>query len=230
MEKDRSSKVIAIVGLVVAVAALSIGFAAFTQNLTIKPSATVTPSDTRLNVLFSSSNTAQKTDAVKANPATSVDNKQYGEDATINNNDGTNPTISGLHAIFTDKGQTVTYTFYVHNASEYIAYLRGITFNNATGAEAFKKCSVAEGNDTNAAMVAAACADISLKVEVAGGSYTDTNTAISGKSIAIDGYETVVVTIDYDGDKNSTIPIPDGDFEVAFGDIVLNYSSIDKTN
>ena len=43
MERDRSAKIIAIVALCVAVVGLSIGFAAFSNNLTIKSNATVSP-------------------------------------------------------------------------------------------------------------------------------------------------------------------------------------------
>lgn len=225
MEKDRRTKVIAIVGLVVAVAALSLGFAAFTQNLVIKSSAKVNPSDTKLNVLFSSSGTAQKEDPVAADPSTGE--AQTGTDATIVNT-GTNPTISGLHADFTDKNQTVTYSFFVHNASDYVAYLRSVTFANATDSDSYKKCTA--GTDTTESTVnsasGAACDDVSLKISVGGDEYNTTNAAISGKSINVDGYTPVIVTISY-ATETTTHPLPDGDFSVAFGDITLGYSSID---
>lgn len=222
MEKDRGSKVIAIVGLVVAVAALSIGFAAFTQNLTISSSAKVTPSDNVLKVLFSSDGTAQKEEAVVANPSTG--DAQKGTNATINNNGGVNPTITGLHADFTDKGQTVTYTFYVHNDSEYIAYLKSVAFANAAGSDTYKKCT--KGTDTTEAMVTAACADVKLKISVGGTEFTSSNAAVTDSSLAVGAFAPVVVTISYDAAGTSTTPIPDGDFSVAFGDITLGYSSV----
>ena len=43
MEKSRTSKIIAVVALVVAVLGLSLGFAAFSNTLTISSSATVSP-------------------------------------------------------------------------------------------------------------------------------------------------------------------------------------------
>ena len=225
MEKDRSSKVIAIVGLVVAVAALSVGFAAFTQNLVIKSSAEVNPSDTTLDVVFSSNGTSQKEDKVAANPSDGgTEKNQYGEEATIVNT-GTNPTISGLHAVFTKKGQSVTYTFYVHNQSEYVAYLRSVTFANATGETSYKKCTA--GEDTTASMVAAACADVTLKVSVGGTEFTGSNASIKGNSIGVGEFSPVIVTISYDAAGTSTTPIPDGDFDIEFGDITLGYSSVD---
>ena len=56
MERDRSAKIIAIVALCVAVVGLSIGFAAFSNNLTIKSNATVTPNQNDFDVNFSTSN------------------------------------------------------------------------------------------------------------------------------------------------------------------------------
>lgn len=225
MEKNRGSKVIAIVGLVVAVAALSIGFAAFTQNLTISSSAKVTPSDNVLKVLFSSSDGTQAEEAVVANPSTSADGKtQTGTNATINNNGGVNPTITGLHADFTAKKQTVTYTFYVHNDSEYIAYLRSVAFGNAAGSDTYKKCT--KGTNTTESMVTAACADVTLKISVGGTEFTSSNAAVTDSSLAVGAFAPVVVTISYDAAGTSTTPIPDGDFSVAFGDITLGYSSV----
>ena len=49
MEKDRGGRVIAIVALLVGVVGLTIGFAAFTNTLTIQSDASVTPDDSLLN-------------------------------------------------------------------------------------------------------------------------------------------------------------------------------------
>ena len=128
MEKERSSKVIAIVALLVGVVGLSLGFAAFSNSLTISSSAKVEPTGETFDVDFSSSSSETLTDAVQgvSTPSTVV-----ATDATINNTG--NPTISGLGATFTEPGQSVTYTFYARNTGEYKAYLNSITFKNAQG-------------------------------------------------------------------------------------------------
>lgn len=223
MENNRNTKLIAIVGLIAAILALSIGFAAFTQSLSISTNAVVNPENTTLDILFSSSSTSQLEDNVT--PSTS-DIKVIGTPAVIVN-DGAYPTISNLHATFTDKNQTVTYSFYVHNNSAYVGYLRGVTYSNATGASTYKRCIA--GEETTESTVnnsdgGAACDDISMTISINNNAYASTNTAISSTPIAIDEYQPIVVTITYSG----THDLPDGDFDVSFGDITLNYSSIDK--
>ena len=54
--ENRSSKVIAIVGLIAGVVGLSLGFAAFSNTLTIKAAADVTPDQATFNVDLSWSN------------------------------------------------------------------------------------------------------------------------------------------------------------------------------
>ena len=106
MERKDSTRIIAIIAVVVAVIGLSVGFAAFSNTLTIKSSANVTPSATDFDVNFSNSNTAEQ-----AGDVTGVGtNNATGDTATIDNTDS--PTISGLKANFTEPGQTVTYSFY----------------------------------------------------------------------------------------------------------------------
>ena len=53
MEKDRRARVVAIAALLVGVVGLSLGFAAFTNTLTIKSSAEVKVGDSVFNVYFS---------------------------------------------------------------------------------------------------------------------------------------------------------------------------------
>ena len=215
MERDRSAKIIAIVALCVAVAGLSIGFAAFSNNLTIKSNATVSPNQNDFDVNFSTSNTSEldgTVSGVGTNSATA-------EDATINNS--ASPTITGLKANFTEPGQKVTYSFYAHNAGKYAAYLNNVTYANVSGKTATKVCTAGVGTD--ATMVEAACNGISVSVKVGNDTYTGSMNGIANHLLALDAYEEVVVTIEY----TSTASRADGDFEVAFGDITLTYDSVD---
>ena len=50
MEKDRSTKIIAIAALLIGIVGLSLGFAAFSNTLTISSSAEVTPDQSAFNV------------------------------------------------------------------------------------------------------------------------------------------------------------------------------------
>ena len=215
MERDHSAKIIAIVSLCVAIVGLSIGFAAFSNNLTIKSNATVTPNASDFDVNFSTSNTSEldgTVSGVGTNSATA-------EDATIDNS--ASPTITGLKANFTEPGQKVTYSFYAHNAGKYAAYLNNVTYANVSGKTATKVCTA--GTDTDTTMVEAACNGISVSVKVGNDTYTGSMDRITNHLLDLDDYEEVVVTIEYaNGAKRA-----DGDFEVAFGDIRLTYDSVD---
>ena len=215
MERERSTKIIAIVALCVAIVGLSIGFAAFSNNLTIKSDATVTPNASDFDVNFSTSNTSElegTVSGVGTNSATA-------EDATINNSG--DPTITGLKANFTEPGQKVTYSFYAHNAGKYAAYLNNVTYANVSGQTATKVCTPGVGTD--ATMVNAACNGISVSVKVGNDNYTGSVSSITDHLLDLDAYEEVVVTIEYASGATRA----DGDFEVAFGDITLTYDSVD---
>lgn len=217
MERDRGTKIIAIIALCVAVIGLSVGFAAFSNNLTISSSATVSPKETDFDVNFSTVNTTETPGTVTG--VVSGTAEVTAEDATIDNS--TEPKITGLKANFTAPGQTVTYSFYAHNAGKYAAYLNNVTYENLSGETSTKVCTA--GNETDETMVEAACNAISVSVKVGSDNFTGSNAAIDNHLLDIDDYEEVVVTIEYASDGTRA----DGDFSVAFGDITLTYKSVD---
>ncbi len=217
MEKNRTVQLIAILALVVGVIGLSIGFAAFSNTLKIKSSATVAPDKDTLNVDFSSSPTE-----VEANEITAVSNPVglITTKATIDNT--SDPVIKNLSATFTEPGQKATYSFYAYNAGHLQAYLKSIIYGNVSDNTTNKVCTAKEG--TTDALVQKACNGISVKVKV--GSEAETNSSvasISNHALTKGQAEPVTVTLEYAQDADRA----DGDFTVAFGDITLNYSSVD---
>lgn len=217
MEKNRAVQLIAILALVVGVVGLSIGFAAFSNTLKIQSSAEVTPSKDTLNVDFSSSATAVETS--KITPVTDPVGVVATE-ATIDNT--SDPTIKNLSATFKEPGQKAVYSFYAYNAGELEAYLKSVVYANVTGANSTKVCTAKEG--TTDALVQKACNGISVKVKV--GSEAETNSGIaniSNHSLVKNASEQVTVTLEYAAGSDRA----DGDFTVSFGDITLNYSSVD---
>ena len=121
MGREKNGKILAIVALCVAVFGLTVGFAAFSNTLTISSSATVSPESTSFNVDFSTSDSSVATSAVvptTANGATATN-------ATIDNSD-VNPVIENISANFTQPGQSVTYDFFAYNAGEYDAFLNSV--------------------------------------------------------------------------------------------------------
>ena len=217
MEKDRSAKIIAIVALVVAVAGVSLGFAAFSQNLKINPKANVKGDESLFNVQFSTEQNKAATGSVRAtlDPSDSSIPEFEASSATL-----TDTTVDNLKATFVNgKGnQTATYSFYVYNGGELDAYLKSVTFEKE---EPLCTATAGENQATNS-LVQAACKDVSVKITVNGDEYTATNESISNKMLAKTSGTPVTVVLEYK-DENAV----DGDFDVDFGSITLNYSSSD---
>lgn len=214
MGENRGYKVVSILALVIGVLGVTLGYAAFSNTLKIESSAEVNPSATNFNVDFSSSDQGVVTNAIT--PTLSPNNVTgfTATNATIDNT--TDPTISGLHATFTEPGQTATYQFYSYNAGLYVAYLNSIVFQGS------KTCTARTG--TTQGLVDSACPGIKLSVQVGSETATESSVAsISGHSLGTNAGEQVTVVITYE----SGSAIADGDFDVSFPDIVLTYASAD---
>lgn len=217
MEKNRKIQVIAIVALVIGIVGLSIGFAAFSSVLNIQTSANVKPDSSTLNVDFSSAE--DKIEITEIIP-TATPNSLVTTNGVIDNSG--DPTISKLSATFTEPGQSVVYKFYAYNAGELNAYLKSIVFSNVTDQNATKICTAGQG--TTDALVQKACDKISVKIKVGNELETTTGKAsITGHTLSKGNGELVTVTLEYEAGADRA----DGDFTVAFGNITLNYSSVD---
>lgn len=217
MEKNRSGQFIALLALIVAIVGVSVGFAAFSSALSIQSSATVTPDKSTMNVDFSSSDTAVVTDAIKP---TTTPSTVVATDATIDNS--SDPVIKNLSATFKEPGQKAVYTFYAYNAGELEAFLKSIVYKNVSDKASNKVCTAGEG--TTDALVQKACDGISLKVKVGTEAETSSGIAsINNHSLAKGKSEAITVTLEYASDATRV----DGDFTVSFGDVTLNYSSVD---
>ena len=217
MEKDRSTRIIAIAALIVGVVGLTIGFAFTASQLTIKSSAEVNPVDD-FSVVFSSAANSLATDDITPTIAP-TNSEATGEDATINNSNPKAPVIQNLHAVFTEPGQSATYSFYAYNPNDYVAYLKSLTFaSNAP------TCTAKVAGDQTS--VTTACAGISLSISV-GTQITNQTTSlatITGHSLAAGTTEPIVVVISYAANASKA----SGDFDVTFGDITLTYNTLDS--
>ena len=214
MERDRWSKTISIVALVMAVVGLSLGFAAFSNVLIINSQANVKPDSNAFNVEFYSTSSLDNKDLL----VTGVSSTQ-GVAAVARIDEG-RKLITGIHAEFTAPGQSVTYEVYAHNVGEYIAYLRSIIFDNVEGYGASKVC-VPSSPGSTVESVDAACRGISVTVN-ASEVFTDISyTGITDHSVPRGGYEKIIVTISYDTFAETA----SGPFDVLFGDIYLEYGT-----
>lgn len=214
MGDNKGYKILAVLALVVGVVGVTLGYAAFSNTLTITSSAEVHPDASKFNVDFSSSSSAVQTSAITP---TLSPNNVTGFTATNGTIDNTNdPTITNLSATFTEPGQSATYEFYAFNAGEYIAYLNSIVFSGT------KTCTAASG--TTQSLVDAACPGIKLSVQVGSENATETSMAsITGHTLAKNTGELVTVVISYEANS----AIADGNFTVTFPNVVLTYASAD---
>ncbi|MBQ2910509.1 MAG: hypothetical protein IJE53_06845 [Bacilli bacterium] len=219
MERNRQTKMITIIALVIAVAGMSLGFAAFSSTLTISSSATVAPDSSNFKVGFYASTTSTLASEAQDHVYPSTNGSASATSLYIS--EGTT-SISGLKANFTAPGESVTYSFYVGNSGEYDAYLRAINFNNVTGASSNKVCTA--GTDATDSLVQAACNDISISVNVHDITATSTSSSISGKVLYKKTFAPITITIEYAANGNRA----DGPFSVSFGDISIDYSTIDN--
>ena len=218
MERNRQTKMITIIALVIAVAGMSLGFAAFSSTLTISSSATVAPDSSNFKVGFYASTTSTLASEAQDHVYPSTNGSASATSLYIS--EGTT-SISGLKANFTAPGESVTYSFYVGNSGEYDAYLRAINFNNITGASSNKVCTA--GTDATDSLVQAACNDISISVNVHDITATSTSSSISGKILYKKTFAPITITIEYAANGNRA----DGPFSVSFGDISIDYSTVD---
>lgn len=208
MLKRRKQQLLMIVALVVGIASLSIGFAAFSATLNISSSAKVTPDSSSFSVVFSGSESDPNVVNI------------YPDDAnmgTVAKASGT--TISDMNIVFNGSGyQVVEYSFYVHNTGAFPAYLKSIDFGEG------KVCRAT--GDANDALVQAACDDIVIGIysdvieiyQQGGGVYE-----YGGYKLDAGDYEKIVIYFLYNGEA-----LADGEFSVEFDDINFNYSSADN--
>ncbi|MBO5121283.1 MAG: hypothetical protein J6C28_06340 [Bacilli bacterium] len=216
MEKERHIKILSIVALVLAIAGMSLGFAAFSTTLNISSSATVAPDSSNFKVGFYASTTSALASEAQDHVYPSTNGSATATSLYIS--EGTT-SISSLKVGFTSPGESVTYSFYVGNSGEYDAYLRAINFNNAIGANSNKVCTA--GTDATDSLVQAACNDISISVNVHDITATSTSSSISGKVLYQKTFAPITITIEYAANGNRA----DGPFSVSFGDVSLDYSS-----
>ena len=211
MEHSRKQKLLVIVALILGIASLSLGFAAFSVSLNISSSASVTPNSDTFKVRFSTSK-----DSLVEGAVVPSDN-EHGLSVTngvINNS--ANPTISGLAATFTAPGQSVNFSVYVRNDGEYTAYLNNI---NSVG---YKVCEPGEG--TTSTLVDSACAEINRFVLVEGLGQVDGQ--VIGYPLEPGESREITIRLEYSymGQR------ADGPFSVTFPGVQLVFSTIDDPN
>lgn len=214
MKYRRKKQLTIMLILVAVISTISVGFAAFSSTLNISSSATVTPNSDDFNIVFSSSQYTINT---------------RDDSGTLVSGVGTNGAVggitnlyrksaSGLIAQFTEPGQILSTTIYAHNIGEYDAYLTGITFESVDGANQ-KICTAS--SDASDSLVQSACEGINISINVGGTNY-EYGEAISNHVLSKGSVEQIIITVTYEADADRA----DGNFDIEFGEISLNYSTV----
>lgn len=228
--KDKKARTISVLAILVAVLGLSMGFAAFSNTLTIKSSAEVIPDESIFNVDFSKNSDSVVDDDIVPVLTPSGVTGFTATNAVIDNDNG-DAVIKNLHAVFTEPGQKAEYNFYTKNAGDLKAYLKSVTFANISGDSVAKKCTAksvtAPNTPATQSLVDRACQGITLTVTVGSEAFTGStlrNAFASETAHDLDkaGSEPVKVTIAYEAGSEQA----DGGFDVSFGDVTLLYSSV----
>lgn len=211
MEKNGKYKMLAVGALVVSVLALAVGFASFTQTLSItNASTTVKANDTfspNLKFKASSMSCANKSATSKVISSGSVSDTAW----------------SGINVELNNPGDFVECTATVENASSFIAYLNEI---NSASVLTCSGGATAQGIDK-------ACEGMKVTVTVGSDSAEITSTTpanlsvnnntIAAKSTA-NGEQEVKVKIEYLTGSSQA----DSDFEVSIPQINLVYDTEEK--
>lgn len=216
MKYRRKKHLTIILILVAVISSISIGVAAFSATLNISSSATVTPNSDNFSIVFSSSSYTITTRddsgtlviGVGTNGAQGGITSLYKKSAT------------GLVAQFTDPRKALSTTFYIHNTGEYDAYLRGVNISSING-NSYKKCIASSG--TTDSLVQSACNGINIVTTINGQNYSFGET-ISSHKIEKGTSQPIVVVIAYAPDAARA----DENFDIEFGDISLEYSTVDS--
>jgi len=239
MEKDRSTKVIAIVALLVGVVGLTLGFAAFSTSLQINTQADVEVSTGNWNVGFSTNGTSVIS---YGNTSTVTGTNQLSQ--TSGSIDVTKYTISqtaNSNAVLTTTtGSEVKYNLYIANAGTLTAYSDTLTFpstlvtctpvsgSNSSVIEGTENAGTTETGGNSTTISDADCnAMFGVDLKIGGTTYTPTNASTFNDTIASLGNSPVELRIYYKGDTaaNTAAAALDGDIVVTSGTITVVYKS-----
>lgn len=224
MEKNNY-KVLAVAALIIAVVALTVGFASFSTVLSIQnTSADIQPTDLFTpNVQFTQGNNGEPS-------VTCVNSRNEAESAFVNSkgslNDSTHATVwSDASVTLTGPGDYVECFIQFENNSPYIAYLNQVTLSSTL------TCSPIAGTVQN---LSAACAEMRFEVDLSGDDAYATSSVVHNVS-SIDnmglpaGLSTYLdVRILYsDAQHASTAARADGDFIVELPDVTIYGSTQD---
>ena len=230
MEKNRQTKVIAIVALVVAIVGMSLGFAAFSNILTISSSATVTPNKEDFKLVayglgetIDGSVWVEKIGDLSLYTSSTSAAPIYGggwndEDPPVDSEiaqisrSGDRISITNLSVTFSEPGQNIFYPILIKNEGEYVAHITDY------GMVGNKVCTPGAG--TTVELMNSACEQITLGFDNV---FNSDGSAATDPFIEPGDYIIIVIDIFYGRDD---VARADGPFDVVFPNIEISFSSV----
>lgn len=223
MERNRKVKIIIMITLMVAITAMSLGFAAFSATLNISSSASVTPSSDGFKLHLHNQTThtsdlsSQIANIVGYNGAIAGTPAKYLPTNSLS--------IHPFGGTFTAPGQYIELKAYIVNEGYYDAYLGDIIYNNVDGTDSFVSCTIPSDSDASQALVDAACDDFTVNVEIDDNLITKDEPYLYGYVLPQGEAASLTIRIIYDEDGDRV----DGAFDVQFGSITIDFSTIGET-
>jgi len=221
----KNSPGITIAILLVAIVGLSIGFAAFSSNLSISGSARINPNASNFSLVFANNTDINHLDFTDVNP--SNNSTGTGSNLTINNVAQGGPQLTNIAVTFNKPGQVVIYDLYVVNNGHYDAYLTDLVFNNVEGSNQTKTCDkITEGYSSqqwaSTESLNSVCSSISVNVEVDGTVYSSTS-SLDNILVEKGSNKTLRLTVSYTGSTRA-----DGPMRIRLGSISINAATIES--
>lgn len=232
MEKARQVKILSIVALVIAIAGMTLGFAAFSTTLSISSSASVTPNseDFKINVYgFKDATAIEKMFSTgeildsDLSDSFGYANGFYDATSDVASINNATHTISNIKGYFEKKGHVI-YHFIIKNEGKYDAYLdiSNLIFNSNENQYLANTLSptCTPGDGATSSLVEDACNGVVGTV-----SFLDINTGTpkviseTYYKIPVGGSDLLGFAIEYRG------PLADGPFDVEFEDFQLKFST-----
>ena len=240
MERNNG-KIIALVALVVAVIGLSIGFAAFSTQLSIGTAANVNSGAvSNWNVGFSTDGTGIVNSSDDTSDTVSGTTGSNDSNGTLTVTKYTLSQATNATLDF-DTNTSVSYTLYIKNKGTATAYLDKVDFGNvsltctnvagssSSWIEGSSTAGTLASNGNTSTISSSDCATLfSVSLSINGTPYSTTASNISGVSIAGGASVPVVLTLSYNSSNASAVAIAnslDGDITVSAGTIVVDYKS-----
>lgn len=230
MEKSRKTKVLLIVALVLSVAGMSLGFAAFSTTLNISSSATVTPtaddfkikiygftSEEAAQTFISTGELSEESISDEYSIALTSGNVNDAENAVINND---NLSISNINGTFISDQSGIYYLFLIINEGTYDAYFNIKDYFSSLGSinyNYYPTCIPVEG--TTPELVEASCNGFEQAINFMDLSMNPLSKENDVYFLAKEDAIFMFVTIDY------LHNYADGPFDVQFKDLQLEFTT-----